>query len=273
MAEDTRFKYFPEIRQAIAVFIYPIQILANTPIVIYETAEELLANFYLVEENAYLKQRYFTDREQLLKLQALETENVHLRNLLGAIRRTETTATMAEILDAPRDPFNHKAILNKGRRNGIQPGQVVVDDVGIIGQITQVYPWASEITLITDKDHSVPIQAVRNGLRSIISGAGKNSELELRHLSVDTDIQLGDLLVTSGIGGVYPPGLPVAKVAKIESDPAFEFAGITCTPIAGVDRNRQVLILSPIPPVPEDPSDISEMDVMNNQCNEDCANQ
>ena len=207
------------------------------------------------KENAYLKQRYLIDREQLLKLHALEAENVQLRKLLGAVQsiKIETNAktVMAEILYAPRDPFSHKTTLNKGSQHRIHLGQVLIDDKGIVGQITQIYPWVSEATLITDKDHAVPVEAVRNGLRSVISGAGKNDELELRYLSVNTDIQEGDLLVTSGIGGVYPPGLPVATVSKIKRDQANAFAHIICTPVAGVDRNRQVLILPLLPSMPE----------------------
>ena len=172
---------------------------------------------------------------------------------MGAVKRIETKAVFAEILYFPRDPFNHKATLNKGSRHGIQPGQIVVDDKGVIGQITQTYLWSSELTLITDNGHAVPTQTVRSGLRSIVTGTGKNGELDVRYLSINSDIQLDDLLVTSGIDGVYPPGLPVAEIAMIERNPANPFAKITSQPIAGVDQNRQVLILSFMPPALETP--------------------
>ncbi|MER2513715.1 MAG: rod shape-determining protein MreC, partial [Nitrosomonas ureae] len=207
-----------------------------------------ITSFNLLEENIKLRQLYLERREQLLRLDALEAENTHLRRLLGAIQEIETTTktkvVLAEIQYTPRDPFNHKITLNKGSYHDIELGQAVIDDKGIIGQITRLYPLSSEVTLLTDKDHAVPIQVVRNGLRSVISGTGKNNELELRYLSVNTDIQQDDLLVTSGIGGVYPPGIPVATVLKIEQDPMGDFALVTSTPIAGVDRNRQVLVLS-----------------------------
>ena len=183
---------------------------------------------------------------------ALEAENAQLRKLLEAAQRMESKAVMAEILHVPRDPFNRKVMLDKGSQSGIQSGQVVVDDAGVVGQITRNYPWLSEVTLITDKDHSVPVQVVRNGLRSVVSGTGKDGALELRYVAVNTDIQEGDLLATSGIDGVYPPGFPVAVVSKIERNPTYVFARVTCTPAAGVGHNRQLLILSLLTPVVED---------------------
>lgn len=248
IAEDVRFQYFPQLRQAIGVIIFPLQKIAYIPANIYDQVEEFIASFYLLEENIKLRLLYLENREQLLKLHSLEAENIHLRQLLGAVQRietkTRTKTVLAEILYTPRDPFNHKITLNKGSQHHIQLGQAVIDDKGIVGQVTQLYPWSSEVTLLTDKDHSVPVQVVRNSLRSVVSGTGKNNQLELRYLSVNTDIQQGDLLVTSGIGGVYPPGIPVATVLRIERDPTGDFAQIISTPIAGVDRNRQVLILS-----------------------------
>lgn len=248
IAGDVRFKYFPQLRQAIGVIIFPLQKIAYIPANIYDQVEEFIASFYLLEENVKLRLLYLENREQLLKLYSLEAENIHLRQLLGAVQKIETKTraktVLAEILYTPRDPFNHKITLNKGSQHHIQLGQAVIDDKGIVGQITQLYPWSSEVTLLTDRDHSVPVQVVRNSLRSVVSGTGKNNQLELRYLSVNTDIQQGDLLVTSGIGGVYPPGIPVATVLRIERDPTGDFAQIISTPIAGVDRNRQVLILS-----------------------------
>jgi rod shape-determining protein MreC len=131
--------------------------------------------------------------------------------------------------------------------------------VGVVGQVTRNYPWVSEVTLITDKDHSVPVQVVRNGLRSVVSGTGKDGLLELRYVAVNTDIQEGDVLVTSGIDGVYPPGLPVASVSKIERSPAYVFARITCIPTAGVGHHRQLLILSLMTPPAETPADAFEI--------------
>jgi rod shape-determining protein MreC len=258
MAVDARFKYLSEIRQAFAVVIHPLQKLANVPTTIYDTISEFFVSRHLVGENAHLKLQYLADQGQLQQLRALEAENAQLRKLLDAAQRLESKAVMAEILRIPRDPFNRKVILDKGSQSGIQPGQVVVDDVGVVGQITRNYPWLSEVTLITDKDHSVPVQVVRNGLRSVVSGTGKDGTLELRYLAMNTDIQEGDMLVTSGIDGVYPPGLPVAVVSKIERNPTYVFAQVTCTPAAGVGHHRQLLILSLLTPVTENPAEAIE---------------
>lgn len=259
MAADARFKYLLEIRQAFSTVVYPLQKLANVPGTIYDGVSAFFFSGHLADENIHLKQQHLVDGGQLQQLGALEAENAQLRKLLEATQRVESKAVMAEILHVPRDPFNRKVMLDKGSQSGVQPGQVVVDDIGVVGQITRDYPWASEVTLITDKDHSVPVQVVRNGLRSVISGTGKDAMLELRYLAVNTDIQEGDSLVTSGIDGVYPPGLPVAVVSKIERNPTYVFARVTCTPVAGVGHNRQLLILSTLTPVTEIPAEAFEL--------------
>ncbi len=259
MAVDTRFKYVAEVRQVLSAVIYPLQKLANIPVAVYGNISEFFVGHHLAGENAELRQQKLFDQEQLQRLQALEAENVHLRKLLDAAQRVQGKAVMAEILHIPRDPFNRKVMLDKGSQSGIQPGQVVVDDAGVVGQVTRNYPWVSEVTLITDKDHSVPVQVVRNGLRSVVSGTGKDATLELRYMAGNTDIQEGDTLITSGIDGVYPPGLPVAVVSKIERNPAYVFARVTCTPIAGVGNNRQLLILSMLPSTPEIPPEVIEL--------------
>jgi rod shape-determining protein MreC len=249
MAIDTRFKYLVEIRQVVSTATYPLQKLANAPSALYGQLGEYFSGLDLVEENEKLRQQHLVDSGQLQRLRALEAENVQLRNLLETAQRIESKAVMAEILHVPRDPFNRKVMLDKGSQGGIQPGQVVVDEAGVGGQVTRTYPWLSEVTLITDKDQSVPVQVVRNGLRSVVSGTGKDGALELRYAAVNTDIQEGDLLTTSGIDGVYPPGLPVAVVSKIERNPSYVFARVTCLPAGGVARNRQLLILSLMPAV------------------------
>lgn len=259
MAIDTRFKYLAEIRQAFSTAIYPLQKLANAPSTVYGRISEFFLSHNLVEENEHLKQQHLADSGQLQRLRALEAENSQLRKLLQTAQRIEGQAAIAEILHVPRDPFNRKVMLDKGSQGGIQPGQVVVDDAGVVGQITRTYPWMSEVTLITDKDHSVPVQVVRNGLRSVISGTGKEGALELRYVAVNTDIQEGDLLATSGIDGVYPPGLPVAVVSKIERNSAYVFARVTCAPAGGVGHNRQLLILALLTPIVEVPAEALEI--------------
>ena len=249
MAVDAHFKYLNAIRQTVAVVIYPVQRLAYLPTSIYDLASEFFVTQNLANENARLKQQHLIDSEQLQQLLGLKAENEYLRKLLETPQRNKSKTTLAEITSVPRDPFNRKIMLDKGIQNDIQSGQIVVDDLGVVGQITRSYPWHSEVTLITDKNHSVPVQVLRNGIRSIASGTGKYKTLELRYMANNIDIQNGDVLVTSGIDGVYPSGLPVALVSKIKRNNAsHEFAYIVCTPIAGIDRNKQVLILStPLP--------------------------
>jgi rod shape-determining protein MreC len=128
-----------------------------------------------------------------------------------------------------------------------------MDDMGIVGQVTRVYPWLSEVTLITEKDHAVPVQVLRNGLRSVAFGAGNLSQLSLRYMAVSGDIKKGDVLVTSGIDGLYPPGIPVASVEKVVHDAAYPFAQVVCLPLGGVDRHRHLLVLSAQPKLPERP--------------------
>jgi rod shape-determining protein MreC len=163
---------------------------------------------------------------------------------------------MAEIVYVERDIFKRKLIVDKGSQANVIAGQVVVDDNGVVGQITRVYPWLSEVTLVTDKDHAVPIQILRNGLRAVVFGSGDISEMSLRYMPVSSDIVEGDVLVTSGIDGTYPSNLPVAKVLKIERDPAYPFARIICSPLAGVDRHRALLIVSGLPKLSERPATV-----------------
>jgi rod shape-determining protein MreC len=245
MVVDTHFKYLYEVRQTIAVVIYPVQKLAYIPTTISDLVNDFFVAQDLADENARLKQQHLIDSGKLQQFSALTTENEHLRKLLEATQRNKSKAIMAEIRSVPRDPFNLTIILDKGLKNGTQNGQVIVDSLGVIGQITRTYPWSSEATLITGRDHSVPVQILRNGIRSVASGTGKYKTLELNYIANNVDIQEGDLLVTSGIDGVYPSGRPVALVSKIKRDVSSAFAYIICTTIAGVDRNRQVLILSP----------------------------
>jgi rod shape-determining protein MreC len=249
MVVDTHFKYLYEARQTIAVALYPIQNLAHLPTAISNLANDFFITQDLADENARFKQQHLIDSGKLQQLSALTIENEHLRNLLEATQKNKSKTILAEIRSVPRDPFNLTVILDKGLQNGAQNGQVIVDHLGVIGQITHAYPWSSEATLITDKDHSIPVQILRNGLRSVASGTGKYKTLELNYMANNVDIQEGDQIVTSGIGGVYPSGLPVALVSKIKRDISSAFAYIICTTIAGVDRNKQVLILSPqLPP-------------------------
>jgi rod shape-determining protein MreC len=167
-----------------------------------------------------------------------------LRRLLTTRENYTHHATTVEVMSAGRDPFSRKIIADKGSSVGIQAGQAAIDDKGLVGQVTRVQLLSSEITLITDKGQAVPVEVVRNGLRAIAFGHGQSNALELAFMPVNMDIQKGDQLVTSGIDGTYPRGVPVAVVSKIERNADDPFAKITCTPSAGMDRYRSLLIVS-----------------------------
>jgi len=251
---DARFHYMEAMRKVIAVILLPLQELADMP----GQAASRIGNFfvsqsYLQHENDRLTHENFLHAGQLQSQQALIAENQHLRQLLEMQERAEQTSTMAEILYVGRDPFSRKVIIDKGSTQDIEEGAAVVDDTGLIGQITRTFPWTSEVALISDREQAVPVQVVRNGLRAVVFGVGYDGALDLRFMPVNTDIENGDVLVTSGIDGVYPPGLPVAVVSNIQRNAAYPFAKITCTPAAGANRHRQVLVMSRLAPLPDYP--------------------
>ena len=244
MVLDARFRYADTLRQVFALVAYPVQQVAMAPLVGFNKASEFFTSqSALRSENEKLRAEQLKLGQQAQVLQSLESENAQMRQLLDARGRLPRETVFAEILYSGRDPFSRKVVINKGAQNGIKPGQAVVDHVGVIGQVTRVHPLLAEITLITDKDQAIPVQVVRNGLRAVAFGGGDGTTLDLRYMAANAEIQNGDLLVTSGIDGTYPPGLPVARVARIERDAAYAFAKIACTPEAGANQHRQVLVL------------------------------
>ncbi|MFH1603289.1 MAG: rod shape-determining protein MreC [Pseudomonadota bacterium] len=256
---DARFRYTENVRQVVALAAYPLQRIAMAPVDLFHG----VANYFggiaaLREENIALKTKQLRAAPELLQLQALKEENKQLRRLLAAQERLPAKAVFAEILYAERDPFSHKVVIDRGSQNGIQPGQPVIDDVGVIGQVTRVYVLMSEVTLLSDKNQAIPLQVLRNGLRAIAYGGAEGGMLELRFMAANADIRNGDALVTSGIDGIYPPGLPVATVTRIERDSAYAFAKIYLTPTAGTDRYRQVLVLSAEAKAPPRPADAEQ---------------
>lgn len=256
---DARYKYLESTRQIIAVIIYPLQRLTALPGEIWNGAGAYITlQRHLVSDNEQLHLQHDADAALLNQMQALQAENSQLSELLGVTQRANYTMQAAQIAYVERDIFKRKLFLDKGEKSHVHAGQAVVDNGGVVGQVTRVYPWLSEVTLVTDKDIAVPIQVVRNGIRAVVFGSGNISELGLRYQPVNTDIEVGDVLVTSGMDGSYPPALPVAQVTKVERDPAYPFAHIVCAPLAGVDRHRTLLIVSSVPPLPERPNPESD---------------
>lgn len=250
---DLRFKSLELLRQSIALVVDPVQRVAQTPGSLVDYAGQYLQGLRaLQQENEELKHAKLTSAPDLQRLAQLEVENTRLRKLLDVKEREKASGQVAQILYTARDPFSRKVIVDKGQQAEIAAGLPAIDEAGVVGQVTRVFPFSSEITLITDKDQVVPVQIVRTGQRSIVFGLG-NGQLELRYMPANADIEVGDLLVTSGLDDIYLPGFPVAKVVNIERDSAYSFARIFCVPIAGVENFGEVMVLSPRQALPERP--------------------
>jgi rod shape-determining protein MreC len=242
---DARFRYAEGLRGVLALAAYPLQRAATAPIDLLRTVSDYFSTqAQLFEENASLRAKNLALSQAAQRYETAEAEAAQLRRLIGAADKLQVKATPAEVLYGGRDPFSHKVFVSLGERHGVKPGSPVADEAGVIGQITRVHPLVSEVTLITDQDHVVPVQVVRNGLRAIAFGGGPSGMLELRFTAGNAEIQNGDRLVTSGIDGTYPAGLPVATVVRIERDAEHSFARVICRPAGGVDRGRFVLVLS-----------------------------
>lgn len=254
---DLRFKSLDLVRQSIALIVDPVQRVAQTPGSLVDYAATYLQGLRaLQQENQELKHSQLITAPNLQRLAQLEVENERLRKLLSVKEREKASGQVTQILYTARDPFSRKIIVDKGQQAGVVAGQPAIDETGVVGQVTRVFPFSAEITLITDKDQVVPVQIVRSGQRSVVFGLG-NGQLELRYMPANADIQVGDILVTSGLDGIYLPGFPVAKVVNIERDSAYSFARIFCVPIAGVENFGEVMVLDPrqaLPPAPPESS-------------------
>jgi len=241
---DARFRYTEGLRSVLALAVYPLQTLATLPAALGERVSGyFVSQSQLRDENAELRAKLLDTSQAAQRFEAAQAETGQLRRLIGAAERLPLRSTPAEILYNGRDPYSRKVIIDKGGQNGVSAGSPVVDENGVVGQVTRVHALSSEVTLLTDKEQAIPVQVVRNGLRAIAFGAGSSGMLELRFMAANAEIQNGDKLVTSGIDGTYPPGLPVATVARIERDAAYAFARIDCRPAAGVESGGYVLVL------------------------------
>jgi rod shape-determining protein MreC len=245
MASDSKFSYLKPAREALTVALQPLQVVANSPFVLYKNIGSYFTSQQaLRDELGVLKKQAIFQSMQVQAIQSLKGENDELRMLMQASKVSSQKARLAEIMHAGRDPFTHKVIVNMGAENHVLAGQAVVDGAGVIGQVTRVFPYTSEVTLLTDKTLSIPIQVERNALRAISFGHGRDNLVILPYLPANVDIQKGDKLVTSGIDGIYPTGLAVAMVDSVKTNLSSPFAQITASPLAGIQNYRQVLILS-----------------------------
>lgn len=232
------------LRDTLSVLVYPIQYVVDLPSRLYINTSEFLASYQnLVAENNELKQQHLINNARLLQFAALEKENIRLRSLLDSSFKLGEQVLVAELLAVNLAPYEHVVVVNKGGQFGVHKGQTVLDDNGIVGQVTKALPLSSEIILITDPNHAIPVQVNRNGLHTIAIGSGQLNKLSLPFLPNNADILPGDLLITSGLGGVFPQGYPVAVVESFVEQPDKPFAVIQAKPTAALNTSRELLIV------------------------------
>ncbi|MEX3634935.1 rod shape-determining protein MreC [Paraburkholderia sp. BR14320] len=259
LISDARFQTLEIVRGVLGAGLYPLQRAALVPRDIFMGAADLaVTSATLRNENAKLRAKDLQLSQQANTAASLAAENTHLRALMQLSQQLTTQSLPAEIQYDTRDPFTQKVVIGRGAQQGIQNGSPVVDEDGVIGQVTRVFPLQAEVTLLTDKDQAVPVEILRTGLRSVIYGTPKGDTLDLRFVPISADVQTGDELVTSGLDGVYPPGLPVAKVVRVDKQADTAFARVVSLPVAAVRGARQVLVLhvqNTAPPRPADEPD------------------
>lgn len=244
MTLDHKQNHLETLRSGLQVVVYPIRYAVNLPVDIGRwLSESLTSRQTLLEDNATLRSDNLLLQARLQKFADLEAENRRLRALLDSSLKVLDRVLIAELYRVDLDPYKHLIVLNKGRGNDAYVDQPILDAHGIMGQIIQVGPLTSTARLITDPSHVLPVQVNRNGLRTIAVGTGNLRLLELPYLPNNSDIREGDLLVTSGLGRVFPPGYPVATVTRVARDPGAEFARVEATPAALLDRSREVLLV------------------------------
>lgn len=257
MVADVRFKVTQPIRATLAVALYPVQWLAMRPQVLAEyTGDYMEARDVAQAAEREARQQVLNLSQRAGQVEQLALENRQLRELLNLRERLSTSAMAAEVLYEAADPYTRKLIIDKGMASGIKPSSPVMDEHGILGQVTQVLPLVSEVTLVTDREQAIPVLNTRTGARGVAFGeSGGAPLLELRFMATNADIEVGDVLATSGVDGVYPPGVMVGKVTKVERRAESAFARILCEPLGHVEAARHVMVLEPLgdklPPRPQ----------------------
>ena len=244
MMLDHRGHHLEKIRAALNTLAYPVQLIAATPAYIGRSIADLFTTRGTLRVD---NEKLLAERQALLaKLQqfeALEQENQRLRLMLVSAAQVADKAITAELVEVSAEPFTRKVVVAKGSQDGVYVGQSVIDAHGIMGQVTQVAGRVSRVTLITDAGHAIPVLNNRSGLRALVFGTGNPDTVKVPYLTSNTDIKEGDLLVSSGMGGTFPPGYPVARVVQIVNDPNESFLSITAKPAAQLNHGKQVLLI------------------------------
>lgn len=244
MVLDHRYNTLESLRSTLSVVLYPVQYLASLPASLGELASESFTSRNKLEsERARLHAENLELRGRLQKFEALEAENMRLRGLLDSSFKVGDRVLIAELIAVEQDPFRQVVLINKGKTSGLYEGQPVLDANAVVGQVTHINPFTASVLLITDATHALPVQVNRNGLRTIALGTGLINQLELPHLPNNADIEVGDLLTTSGLGGRFPPGYPVAQVVAVKHEPGRPFASVIAETTAQLDRLREVLLV------------------------------
>ena len=256
---DHRFHHLQHLRSTLAFLTYPLQYLADLPFTASRWLSETTSSQEtLLEQNRELRDENLRLKVELQKYESLQAENLRLRDLVDSSFKIGDRVLVAELSSVDLDPYKQQVIIKKGAVSGVFEGQPVLDAHAVMGQVINVTPLSSTVLLITDTSHALPVQVLRNGLRTIAVGTGRIDQLKLPYLPTNSDIVEGDLLVTSGLGGKFPPGYPVASVTRIDRSPDAPFSSVFAEPHAHLDRSREVLLVWTIPnqmPVANEPLD------------------
>ena len=252
MVYDHQTGRLKQFHAALATIIWPVQAIVDAPHSLLVWAGDTLATHRsLVAENAQLKTQVLQQDAALQQFAALQQENQRLRDLMQAAAQISGRVSAATILSAALDPFRHLVVIDKGTHDGVYEGQTVLDSYGIVGQVTRADPLASEVTLVSDPGQAIQVEVNRTGLRTLAVGNAELTQLTLPYVTNSADIKEGDLVVTSGLGGHYPPGYPVGYITRFERDPAEPFAHVTARTAADLNRGREVLLFWPSQPLPQ----------------------
>lgn len=250
MAVDHRQHHLRFVRSTLAVLTAPLQGIAQLPITAVDWFGETFATRHrLQEDNTSLRETNLILKARLQKLESLEAENLQLRNLLDSSIKVGERVLIGELISVDLDPYTQQVTINKGSSSAVYEGQPVLDAEAVMGQVVHTTPFTSRVLLVTDTSHAIPVQVQRNGLRTIAVGTGRTNQLELPYLPINADIRQGDVLVTSGLGGTFPPGYPVAVVSTVSRKAGEAFPHVLATPQAQLDRVREVLLVWTMSPL------------------------
>ncbi|MES9993720.1 MAG: rod shape-determining protein MreC [Candidatus Thiodiazotropha sp.] len=249
MVLDHRYNHLESLRSGLSVLLFPVQYLASLPVILSESASDAITSRSELEsEREKLHKENLVLRARQQKFESLEAENMRLRGLLDSSFKVGDRVLIAELISVEQDPFRQQVLINKGSTSELFAGQPVVDANAVVGQVTHTTPLTASVLLITDATHALPVQVNRNGLRTIALGTGLINRLELPHLPNNADIKVGDRLTTSGLGGSFPPGYPVAEVIDVKREPGQPFASVIAQTTAHLDRIREVLLVWTLDP-------------------------